>query len=89
MFLKIWQNAQENTYAKVSISLKKRLPQVFSCEFCGVFKKSVFTENLETASESGNQIKWCKLYLPNSYLVIDYEQTINNVLTIFFGGRIC
>ena len=34
MFLKILQNPQENTHSK------KEIPkQVFSCEFCKIFKK--------------------------------------------------
>ena len=41
MFLKISQNSQENTRAKVSIFIvikNKILAQVFSCEFCEIFK---------------------------------------------------
>ena len=50
VFLKIWQSWQENTCARVSffnkaVGLKKEtLPQVFSCEFCKVFKNT-FLQN--------------------------------------------
>ena len=61
-FLKISQNSQKNTYARVSFLIKlqthacnfikkETLAQVFSCEFCKIFKKTFFTENfLKTAS---------------------------------------
>ena len=51
VFLEISQNSQENTCPKVSVLiklqaerpatlLKKRLPQVFSCEFCKIPKNT-------------------------------------------------
>ena len=52
VFLKISQNSQENTCARASFLIKlqasvcnfikkETLAQVFSCEFCEVFKKSM------------------------------------------------
>ena len=52
VFFRISQIAQENTCARVPTLLKKRLAQVFSCEFCENFKNTFFTEHLwTTASE--------------------------------------
>ena len=48
VFLKISQNSQENTCARVSFSIKfffikkETLAQVFSCEFCEIFKNTYF-----------------------------------------------
>ena len=47
MFLKISQNSQENTLALAYNFIKKEtLAQVFSCEFCKIFKNTLFTEHL-------------------------------------------
>ena len=60
VFLKISQNSQENTCARVSscrpharnFIKRETLAQVFSCEFCEIFKNTFFTEQLwTTASE--------------------------------------
>ena len=58
VFLKISQNSQENTCARVcflsycNFIKKETLGQMFSCEFCEFFKNIVFTEHLwTTASE--------------------------------------
>ena len=53
MVLKILQNSQENTFARISSLLvlqsdawnfikKGALAQVFSCEFCKIFKNTFF-----------------------------------------------
>ena len=50
VFLKISQNSQENNCARVSFSIKlacnfikkETLAQVFSCEFCKIFKNTFF-----------------------------------------------
>ena len=49
------QNSQENTCARVSFLIKlqakkETLAQVFSCEFCNIFKNTFFTEHLRTAA---------------------------------------
>ena len=51
-FLKISQNSQENTQARVCTFIEKEaLAQVFSCEFCEIFNNTYLTEHLlETAS---------------------------------------
>ena len=47
-FLEILQNSQENTYVRV---LKKEtVTQIFSCEFCKVYKNTFFTEHLRTTA---------------------------------------
>ena len=43
VLLEISQNSQENTTAEVYFK-KETLVQMFSRKFCGIFKKSVFTE---------------------------------------------
>ena len=49
MFLEISQYSQESTCAMVSF-LIETLAQVFSCEFCKIFKNSFFTEHLRTTA---------------------------------------
>ena len=63
MFLEISQNSQENNHAGVSFLIKlqalacsfikkETLSQVFSCEFCEIYKNTFFTGHLwTTASE--------------------------------------
>ena len=56
LFLEISQNSQENTCTRVSFSIKlqssvcnfiekETLAQVFSLEFCDIYKKTFFTEH--------------------------------------------
>ena len=50
VFLKISQNLQENTYVglyfliKLQVIKKETPAQVFSCEFCEIFKNTQFTQ---------------------------------------------
>ena len=56
VFLEISQNSQENTCARDSVLIvaggacnfikKESLAQVFSCEFCEIFKNAFFTEHV-------------------------------------------
>ena len=46
LLLKMLQNSQENTCARVNFIKKETLAQVFSCDFCEIFKKTFFTEHL-------------------------------------------
>ena len=57
VFLKISQNLQENASAKISFLIKlqastcifiqkETLTHVFSCEFCKIFKSTIFIEHL-------------------------------------------
>ena len=63
IFLKISQNSQENTCARVSFLrpqacnfiLKKTLAQMFSCEFCEIFKNIFFIEHF----------RWLFLHMDN------------------------
>ena len=61
MFLKIWQNLQENTCARVSFLIKLRASglrsatllkrdssRVSFCKLCEIFKNKFFTEHLRT-----------------------------------------
>ena len=60
VFLKTFQNSQENTCARVSFVTylqasckfvkKETLTQVFSCEFCKIFKNTFFAEHLRTVA---------------------------------------
>ena len=60
LLLKISQYSQENTYVGTSFNKVAGL-QVFSCEYCEIFKNSFFTEHLrETTSE--NIPKWWLSY---------------------------
>ena len=44
VFLKISKNSQENTCARVSFLIK--LGQVFSCEFCEIFKNTFLKKHI-------------------------------------------
>ena len=55
MFLKISQNPQENSCGRASFLNKVagwalQLVQMFSCEFCEIFKNTFFTEHLWTTA---------------------------------------
>ena len=63
LFLKILQNSQKNTFVRVSFFnevsglrpatlLKKTLAQVFSYEFCEIFKNTFFTKHLRTTASA-------------------------------------
>ena len=56
MFLKISQNSQENTCARVfffcKFIKKETLAQMFSCEFCDISKNIFFTEHLRTTASN-------------------------------------
>ena len=61
VFLKFSQNSQENTCARVSFLIKfnkvvkkETLAQVFSCEFCEIFKNSFFAEDLQATASTVN-----------------------------------
>ena len=47
LFLNIPQNSQESNCARVK---KETLAQVFSCEFCEIFKNTFFIEHLRTTA---------------------------------------
>ena len=64
MFLKILQNSQQQICARVSFLIKlqvsasnlikkEALVQVFSCEFCEIFKNTFFTEYLWSIASEG------------------------------------
>ena len=59
MVLEILQNSQENTFAWVSflikLQAKESLAQVFSCEFCEIFKNTFFYRTPLVAAS----IYWC------------------------------
>ena len=54
VFLKISQNSWENACTRVSFLIKvagqENLAQVFSSEFCEIFKNTIFIEQLRTAA---------------------------------------
>ena len=62
MFLKILQNLQENTCARVSFLIKLQASdlqlyyeaptQVFSCEFGDIFKNIFFVEHIRTTASA-------------------------------------
>ena len=45
MFLKILQNSQESTWVRASLLIKRALAELFSCEFCEIFKNNFFIEH--------------------------------------------
>ena len=54
MFLKISQISQENICARPATLLKRDsgTHRLFSCEFCGIFKKTFFAEHYSTTSSA-------------------------------------
>ena len=53
VFLKISQDWQEITYARVNFVKKETPAEVFSCEFCEIFKNTYFYRTpLAAASEN-------------------------------------
>ena len=74
VFVKVSQNSEKNTCARVSFSiklqvrpgnLKKALAQVFSCEFCETFWNIFFYRTLPVAASWANIIG---LFWPNELL---------------------
>ena len=71
MFLKISQNSQENTCVRVSFFIKlqelayfvkkETLIEVFSCEFCKIFRKGFFYGTPPVAA-SVKKLCWDKFY---------------------------
>ena len=55
VFLKILQNSQENTGDTCNFIKKETLAQVFSCEFCEIFKNTLFTGHPWTTA-SGDKL---------------------------------
>ena len=50
VFLKVSQNQQVNRPQARNFIKKETLTQMFSCEFCQIFKNTFFIEHLRTAS---------------------------------------
>ena len=78
VFLKISQNSQKNTCARVSFFIKlpakKETPgQVFSCEFCKIFKNTFSTEHL----------RWLLLVRPDYVAIIITGLTFRTFSNIF------
>ena len=78
VFLKIAQNSQENTCARASFFIKlpakKETPgQVFSCEFCKIFKNTFSTEHL----------RWLLLVRPDYVAIIITGLTFRTFSNIF------
>ena len=75
MFLKISHNSQESSCAGVSFfcnfNEKEALTQVVSCEFCKIFQRTIFTE----------QLRWLLLelysrepiFIPNTDGIVDKQ----------------
>ena len=62
VFLKIWQNSQKNTCARVCSLIKlQTLAQVCPWEFCKTFKNTFITEHLRESASVSNASKWIKI----------------------------
>ena len=78
VFVKVSQNSQENTYARVSFLIKlqgsalqpyeKRDSLVFSCELCNVFKNTFFASDCFSKYESFYQIAANHIWLSRKCL---------------------
>ena len=85
MFLKIWQNSYENTCVGVSLSrsllslsrsprshatlLEKTPAQVFSCEFCEIFKNTFLTELLRMPASNSTKVLQTSLFQMTLYYI--------------------
>ena len=49
-FIEISLNSEENTFTRIFFLIKVPASQVFSCEFCEIFKNTCFTEHLRTTA---------------------------------------
>ena len=84
MFRKISQYSQENTCARVSFLIKleafnyikKETPvQLFSCEFCEIFKSTFFTIPLwVTASLNCKQASYSQFYFHRHFFIVNHSQ---------------
>ena len=72
--LKISQNSQENTCARVSFLIKlQALAQVFSCQFCEISKNNFFREHLwTTASDKRLLLLWDF----NHHVIVYFEANV-------------
>ena len=66
MLLKILQNSQANPYARVFFfnkvsAYKETLAQVFSCEYCEIFKNNFFYRTFPVAASGKISTKSLKL----------------------------
>ena len=85
MFLKISQNPQEHTCARLSFLMKlqaEALAQVFSFEFCEISKNNFFTEHLR-ATASDHSLHSRTLKDLRVYHMSKHEKLYSN-LTIYF-----
>ena len=81
MFLKTSQNYQKNPCARVSFLLKL-LAQVFSCEFCKIFKNTFFHRTPPVATSANNEL--LLKYLSNMLLISGKHQFLVNLKGTFF-----
>ena len=101
MFLEISQNSQENTCAKVYFLIianvacnfikKETLAQVFSCEFCEIYKNTFFHRTpLVAASGSQNNVQRiiCAEERKNSVLLYDDVYLTGGYIVILCVSRI-
>ena len=83
VFLKVRQNSRENTCTRASFLTKKNtLAQVFSCQFCEIFKNTYFYRTLLVATSVSNTVNLKNVELPSATLD---EKCLN---TKFFLVRI-
>ena len=61
--VKISQNSQENTYARVNFIKKAALAQVCSYEFCEISKNTCFTEHLRTTASNFSWDTSCPIWI--------------------------
>ena len=84
LFLKISQNSQENTCARVFFNKvagdacnfieKETLAQLFSCEFCEISKNNFFTEHLHTSASKDTGITSVRKIFENNKMGSDSFQ---------------
>ena len=72
VFLKIFQNSQKNPWTRVSFKIKLQLKVTASCEFCEIFKNTVFYR-ISPVAPSGKIrtkfLKWAKFQFQLLHLI--------------------
>ena len=69
MFLKISQNSQRNTCARITFLIKSQSciketqAHVLSCGFCEIFRNAFNTEHLQTTASVTVEIRKCKSFV--------------------------
>ena len=88
VFLKISQNSKENT--KAFNVINETLAQVFSCEFCELFKNTFLTEHLwmTASAPSGDHFSCLNLVVTSDIFLPVFQLQVKGMLVNYFDGQL-